>query len=169
VTVIRRGAGLASADVVIEDGRWAEAGLEALALGATRATLSHLDLEPEAYEFCLLGCDDARIAALNGEFRGQRRPTNVLSWPSDGRAPESRGGDPPFPVGGDLGDIAIAYETCTLEAAGRGRPLSDHATHLVVHGLLHLLGYDHADDADAARMEALETEILATLGIRGPY
>ncbi len=169
VRVVGRIRELGTADVVIEDSRWAAAGLETLAGDVARTTLEHLALEPDAYEFCLLGCSDARITLLNGEFRGHRRPTNVLSWPSESRAPEIHGGDPHFPIGGELGDIAIAYETCCQEAAQQGKPLADHVTHLVIHGLLHLLGYHHADDRNAERMEALEIEILATLGICGPY
>ncbi|MCY3996737.1 MAG: rRNA maturation RNase YbeY [Rhodobacter sp.] len=156
-------------DSVIEDARWKTAGLDALARDASRTTLEYLNLDPAAFRFCLLGCDDARIEALNRDFRGQRRPTNVLSWPSASRAPVTPGGDPPFPPGGDLGDIALAYETCRREAAGQGGTLSDHVSHLVVHGLLHLLGYDHTDDRNSERMEFLETEILATLGIKRPY
>lgn len=156
-------------ETVIEDPRWVVAGLEAVAHRAALVALEHLQLEPDAFEFCVLGCDDGRIAALNREFRGQSRATNVLSWPSHGRAPKTHGGDPRFPAGGELGDIAIAYETCAREAEQQGRPIADHVTHLVVHGLLHLLGYDHADERDAERMETLETEILANLGIRSPY
>ncbi len=156
-------------DSVIEDVRWRTAGLDALARVASRTTLEHLKLDPAMFRFCLLGCDDARIEALNREFRGQRRPTNVLSWPSVNRVPVTPGGDPPFPADGELGDIAIAYETCCCEAVGQGRTLSDHVTHLVVHGLLHLLGYDHIDERNSERMEFLETEILATLGIKRPY
>jgi len=156
-------------DSVIEDARWMTVGLDALARDASRTALEHLKLDPATFRFCLLGCDDARIEALNWDFRGQRQPTNVLSWPSGNRAPVIPGSDPPFPPGGELGDIAIAYETCRREAAGQGRTLSDHVTHLVVHGLLHLLGYDHIDERNSERMEFLETEILATLGIKRPY
>ncbi len=156
-------------DVVIDDDRWAAAGLDAIARGAAKATLEHLEFMPGNFEFCLLGCDDARIMALNKKFRGQSRPTNVLSWPSGRHAPVIRGGDPPMPSEGELGDIAIAYETCLREAGQQGKAFPDHVTHLLVHAVLHLLGYDHMDDRNAERMESLETEILASLGIKGPY
>ncbi len=156
-------------ETILEDPRWGAAGLAGIAGRAAAATLGRLGLDADAHEIAVLGCDDARIAALNTEFRGRPQPTNVLSWPSEDRAADRPGGRPPPPGPGELGDIAIAYETCTREAAEAGRPLGDHVCHLVVHGLLHLLGYDHIRDEDAALMEALEVEILATLGVPDPY
>jgi len=159
-------------DVVFEDDRWNAAGLAPLAIRATDAALAHLGLDPAAWEIALLACDDARIAALNADFRGKPQPTNVLSWPSDERAPEAPGAVPAAPdpdEGPELGDIAIAFDTCVREAAESGRPFADHVTHLLVHGTLHLLGYDHVRDADAERMERIEVEILASLGLPNPY
>ncbi len=160
-----------SVEILTEDDRWSEAGLDALATRAVTATLGHLGLDPEAWEVSVLACDDARITTLNDTFRDKPGPTNVLSWPSEPREPMKPGATPRAPVGPDpgLGDIAIAYDTCTREAEAAGLKFADHVTHLVVHGLLHLLGYDHIDDADAALMEGLETEILATLGVADPY
>jgi probable rRNA maturation factor len=123
----------------------------------------------------LMGCDDSRIAALNADFRGKPQPTNVLSWPSEERGAAAPGDAPDLPEAGtaedpeELGDLAIAYETCAREAAEQGKPMADHVTHLVIHGLLHCLGYDHVDDADAAVMEGLEVGILAKLGLSDPY
>lgn len=159
-------------EVVIEDARWQDAGLVALAEQGSAAALRHLSLDPDAWEIALLGCDDARIAILNQEFRGKPEPTNVLSWPSADRAPSAPGGTPPPPDPGadpELGDIAIAYDTCLREAGEAGRPLADHTCHLIVHAVLHLLGYDHGTLEDAELMEGLETAILATLGIPDPY
>jgi probable rRNA maturation factor len=159
-------------DVVIEDDRWAEAGLEEIAGRAADATLARLGLDPGAWEIALLGCDDLRIAALNADFRGRPQPTNVLSWPSEDRGAEEAGGAPLSPgpeAGPELGDLAVAYETCAREAAEAGIALEAHVTHLVVHGTLHLLGYDHLRDADAELMERIEVEILAQLGIVDPY
>lgn len=159
-------------ECIIEDSRWSGAGLESLAARAEAAALSHLGLVPGDWEIAVLGCDDARIADLNAEFRGRAVPTNVLSWPTVERAPANPGEAPQLPeAGGDpeLGDIAIAFETCSREAEAGGRALGDHVSHLVVHAILHLLGYDHVDDEDAARMQRTETEILATLGIADPY
>lgn len=162
----------APVDVVIEDERWQAAGLEALAARAAAATLRHLGLPPageDAPEIVVMGCDDARIAALNADFRGKPQPTNVLSWPAADPAPRAPGALPAPPDADELGDIAISYDTCTREAAAQGKPLANHATHLLVHAILHLAGFDHEDDADADTMEDAERAILATLGIPDPY
>ena len=162
-------------DVVIEGGDWAEDHLRTLSERAARATLTHLGLPLDGYEIVVLGCDDARIATLNADFRGKPTPTNVLSWPAWDLSAEEDGGMPDLPPDPDpdepesLGDIAIARETCAREAAEQGKSFDDHLTHLVVHSVLHLLGYDHIRDKDAALMEETETRILATLGIADPY
>ncbi|MCV6595873.1 MAG: rRNA maturation RNase YbeY [Mangrovicoccus sp.] len=162
-------------DLVIEDPRWEAAGLEAGAEAAARASLDLLGLSTDGFEICVMGCDDARIAALNADFRGKPRPTNVLSWPSQERAPDLPGQVPDLPAPGnpampeELGDIAISYETCLAEAQAAGRPLGDHMRHLIVHGVLHLLGYDHETDQDAALMEGLEVKIMAQLGLPDPF
>lgn len=120
-----------------------------------------------AAEVSLLLTDDAAIQALNAAYRGQDRPTNVLSFPAWAPADLAT----PLPPGAPLllGDIALAYQTCAREAAAEGKPLSDHLAHLLVHGCLHLLGLDHAAEAEAVAMEQLETRILAELGIPDPY
>lgn len=149
-------------EAVIEDARWAEMDVAALAERAARATLASAGIDPAGCEIGLLAADDARIAGLNAAFRGKAAPTNVLSWPSGGGpvAP----GEPRF-----LGDLALGFETCAREAADAGVAPAHHVTHLVVHGVLHLLGRDHAEDAEAAAMEALETKILVSLGAPDPY
>ncbi|WP_233352351.1 rRNA maturation RNase YbeY [Pseudogemmobacter humi] len=167
-------------ETVFEDDRWQAFGLEDLAERAARAALAHLGHVPEDHLISVLACDDARIAALNTEFRGKPVPTNVLSWPSDERAAEEPGAEPeppepdppePDPTGGplELGDIAIAYETCMSEAAAQGKDPAAHVTHLIVHAILHLLGYDHIHEADAQLMEAHEVRILAAMGLPDPY
>jgi probable rRNA maturation factor len=162
-------------ETLIEDARWEGFGLEAMAEGAGRAVLAGLGLPVAGFQIGLMGCNDARIAVLNAAFRGKPVPTNVLSWPSEDRSAIEPGGLPDLPDPGDsddpesLGDIAIAWETCAAEAGAQGKPMADHVTHLVVHGMLHLLGFDHIDDADAAVMEALEVRILASLGVSDPY
>lgn len=105
--------------------------------------------------------DDATLRTLNHRYRGKDAPTNVLSFPTPAKAGAA--------AGGYVGDVVIAEETVLAEAADEGKPPLHHMTHLVVHGVLHLMGYDHETDADAARMEALETEILAGLAIPDPY
>lgn len=158
-------------ETLVEDPRWADADLPGRAARAAAATLAHLGLDPAAWEIAVLGCDDARIAELNATFRAKPRPTNVLSWPSEDRAPARPGAAPaaPDPADPELGDLALAFDTCAREAAAAGKPLGDHATHLIVHGILHLLGHDHETEADAARMERLEVEILGKLGLPDPY
>lgn len=161
-------------DTVAEDARWEETGLGGLAERAARAVLARLGLPAEGFEIVLLGADDARIATLNADFRGKPQPTNVLSWPAGERGAAREGAAPPLPPPGEdepepLGDIALAWETCAREAAQAGKSLEDHVTHLVIHAVLHLLGYDHQRDGDATLMERLETEILAGLGIADPY
>ncbi|MCV2882191.1 rRNA maturation RNase YbeY [Actibacterium sp. XHP0104] len=163
-----------SVDLIIEDDRWAEAGLQVLADRACAAALAHLGL-PDDAEISLLGCDDARIATLNAEFRDKPVPTNVLSWPSDDLAAEEDGARPYAPEPDlpdmplELGDIAIAYDTCAREATEQGKAFADHVTHLLVHGTLHLLGFDHIRPQDAALMERIEVEILASMGLADPY
>ena len=160
-------------DIVIEDARWDAFGIEALAEAAVRAAFAELGLDPKGFSLCLMGCDDARIMELNGDFRGKAKPTNVLSWPSEERA--TPGEVPELPQAGEaddpehLGDIAISYETCAAEAEAADKSMRDHVTHLVVHGFLHLLGYDHVQDVDATVMEATEVRILARMGLSDPY
>lgn len=162
-------------ETLIEDARWEAFGLPALAERASRAALAELGLPAVGFQISLMGCDDTRIAGLNADFRGRPQPTNVLSWPSEERAADIPGGMPDLPEPGlaedpeSLGDIAIAWDTCAREAAAAGKPMEDHVTHLVVHGVLHLLGFDHLEDADAARMEGTEVRILASLGLSDPY
>ena len=158
-------------DTLIEDARWQEYPVQDLAENAASATLSHLGMDPSRWEITVLASDDARIATLNAEFRDKPAATNVLSWPSATRGAPLAGTRPDLPTGPDpeLGDIAIAYETCVAEATAAGKSLPDHVTHLIVHATLHLLGYDHVRDQDATLMEAIEVEILGKLGLPDPY
>ena len=111
-------------------------------------------------ELSIVLTDDAEQQVLNRDWRGIDKPTNVLSFPQI---------EPFSPVAGILGDITLARETLEREAAELGKSFADHFTHLVVHGFLHILGYDHLEGADALVMEGLETQILASLGIADPY
>ena len=111
----------------------------------------------DSWTLTALLTDDAAVAELNLRFRNQDKPTNVLSFPA-----------PPNPER-FLGDVALAYGVCAREAAEQGKPLSHHLQHLVAHGVLHLLGYDHMNDDEAEAMEGLERQVLAGLGVPDPY
>jgi probable rRNA maturation factor len=113
-------------------------------------------------ELAIVLTDDSAIHALNRDWRGHDAPTNVLSFPAS--QPRGRKSAP-----GSLGDIIIAFETTAREAAAEGKPLKHHLAHLAVHGFLHLVGYDHEKARDAKKMESLEVEILAGLGVPDPY
>lgn len=159
-------------EVTIEDARWQR--LEPLATRAIQAVLDYSGLDDDLCEISLLGCDDARIAELNAEFRDKIAPTNVLSWPAEDLAAEVAGQPPAKPAPDftgemPLGDIAISFDTCAREASEAGKSIDDHVTHLIIHGTLHLLGYDHIRDPDATLMEGVEVEILGKLGIDDPY
>jgi probable rRNA maturation factor len=161
-------------DIECEDPRWDDAGLEALCARAAAGVAARFGLNAALCELSVLGCDDARIAGLNAEFRDKPTPTNVLSWPAEERAAEAPGAAPELPEADifgaiALGDLAIAYDTCAREAADQGKALADHVTHLLVHGLLHLLGYDHIREEDAQLMEEIEVQILDRMGIVNPY
>ena len=156
-------------DTIIEDDRWQTRDLATLSERAAQATLKHLDLDSNGFEIAVLGCDDTRIAALNTEFRDKPTPTNVLSWPSEGLSPDTPGATPLPPDMEELGDIAISFDTCLREAETGGIAFHDHVTHLMVHAVLHLLGYDHIRDPDATVMEETERRILGTMGIDDPY
>ncbi|MCA0431646.1 MAG: rRNA maturation RNase YbeY [Proteobacteria bacterium] len=146
-------------DIEIEHEGWqAIAGLEELARRAAAAVLVD-----DARAVTLLFSDDSEIRVLNREWRGQDKPTNVLSFPSAADMALPAGEAPP------LGDIILAYETVAREAAEQNKTFADHTAHLIVHGILHLLGYDHMEDTEAEEMEARERTILATLGITDPY
>lgn len=151
-------------DLMLEAGAWpGEEALRAMVDRAVPVALAEAEVEPvEGVELSLVFTDDATIQKLNAEWRGKDKPTNVLSFPAF--AVET--GDPLPPM---LGDIVLAYETVAKEAELEGKPLENHITHLIVHGLLHLLGYDHETEDEAEEMEALERQALARLAIPDPY
>lgn len=161
-------------DIVVEDDRWHRVDIDTLAQTAVLAVLMAHNLDPEQTEISILACDDARIAILNADFRDKPTPTNVLSWPSEERGTARAGDNPHSPKPGldgmiELGDIAISFDTCKTEADTAEKAFEAHVTHLIIHGVLHLLGYDHIRDPDATLMERLEVEILGKLGHDDPY
>jgi len=152
--------------VSLHDAAWLDdcVDLEERARAAVAATLRRLDID-HPLEVSLLFSDDAEQRGLNRDWSNKDKPTNVLSFPNmDDDAWQTSPGRPHL-----LGDVVLARETVTREAAEQGKAVVDHALHLVVHGTLHLLGYDHEDAAEAAEMEGLERAILADLGIADPY
>lgn len=150
-------------DIVHEHGDWTacEPITDAVSDVAV-AIAQRIDLERPRCTACLALSSDADVARLNGLYRGKPRPTNVLSFPAPAShlATEEEG---------FLGDIVLACETVLAEAAAAGIPPRHHLMHLVAHGLLHLIGYDHETSEEAFEMEALEVEILAALGVADPY
>lgn len=152
--------------VLIEDAAWTEAlpQAEALVERAARAALADAGgsgSPGEAVELSIVLADDAAVRALNARYRGQDKPTNVLSFAAEVDA-----------LPGELrllGDVVLAFGTCRREAEEQGKPLAGHLVHLVVHGTLHLLGYDHEEETEAAAMEARERALLAGLGVPDPY
>ena len=137
-------------------------GIEKLARRAIEASLKMCGVRIlDGAEVSVQLADDEQIRALNARWRGVDKPTNVLSFPASTPAK--------IAAATMLGDIVMAFETAEREAMEEGKTLADHAVHLVVHGFLHLLGFDHQIAAEADRMESLETGILAKLGIADPY
>lgn len=162
--------GAAEVEVLVEfaDERWQTSDIpdaEAMIAQAVRAALESAELGHRV-EIGVRLTDDGEIQSLNRDWRGQDKPTNVLAFALD---------EDENPVGGDadvaipLGDIVVAFETCAREAGVENKPLTNHLCHLVVHGTLHLLGYDHVEADDAEIMEAAEREILSGLGVPDPY
>ena len=143
-------------ETIIEDEGWSGLLSEPQALAEACLAAAKAAEPALEREIALLFCDDEAIAALNARFRDKPRPTNVLSFPSGEEE-------------GFLGDIALARETCAREAEEKNIPLRDHAAHLIIHGMLHLIGYDHEDEDEAVLMEGRETEIRRAMGISDPY
>lgn len=135
---------------------------ETLVRDAILAALAGADLSSLETEVSVTLADDAAVRELNREWRGKDKPTNILSFPMV----QLRPGDRPGPL---LGDLIVARETLEREAVAEGKSAPDHFRHLLVHGTLHLVGFDHETDADADAMEALEVRVLAGLGIADPY
>lgn len=162
---------------LVGDGWSSREDWQALADKAARAALAltpyaGLVTAPAAVEIAVKLSHDAEVHRLNEQWRGKDKPTNILSFPmiqpdllemvigADGNADDGET---------QLGDMILALETCTREAEEKGISLSDHVTHLIVHGTLHLVGYDHLEDDEATGMEAMETRALETLGLADPY
>jgi probable rRNA maturation factor len=157
---------LPATEVLVTADCWQEQpDAEAVILRAVAAAAEAADADTGGAELAVMLTDDAGIRTLNNNWRGIDKPTNVLSFPALQPTAPPGDDDPPRM----LGDIAIAYETLRREADAEAKPFDHHLSHLVVHGFLHLIGYDHETDAEAEAMEALERDVLAQLGIPDPY
>lgn len=156
-------------DLMIEEPGWqAWAELAEAAESGARLALEETGRDPAEWQIALLACSDARIAELNAGFRGRESVTDVLSFPAfHGAPPVASGGAPGSRT--PLGDVAIALETTRKDASLRGLDLKDHVIHLILHSVLHLLGYDHMSVEEAAVMEELEVRALARIGLPDPY
>ncbi|MFO0997984.1 MAG: rRNA maturation RNase YbeY [Alphaproteobacteria bacterium] len=152
-------------DVTILSPRWRRSFPRAASLcrASARATLARRAPTISHAELSIVLADDAVLSSLNRRYRRKNRPTNVLAFPGDAQISCDRG--PPRL----LGDVVLAYETVRAEARAAGRPMAHHLCHLVVHGVLHLLGHDHQEPRAALRMERLERDVLATMDIPDPY
>jgi probable rRNA maturation factor len=148
-------------DVIIRSQRWKAQPRAAASVRRALAAATQAVSTPHA-ELAIVLTDDSAIRALNRQWRKRDEPTNVLSFPAKiARAARN--------LPQHLGDIVIAYETMAREAAAQHKPFRHHLVHLAIHGYLHLLGYDHATDREAKKMERLEVDILARLGVPDPY
>ncbi|WP_273722559.1 rRNA maturation RNase YbeY [Bartonella sp. AU18XJBT] len=150
-------------DIMVKSAGWNdEKMLYNITEKALMTTMHHVSLEDVVSEISLLFTDDEHMAQINAQWRNKNKSTNVLSFP----AFPLKAGNRPGPM---LGDIIIARETVVFEAEKEGKTFQDHLTHMIVHGILHLLGYDHETDDEAYKMEKLEREILQKLSIKDPY
>lgn len=154
----------AMADIIVQvtDAAWEDDSEDpqSMVRRVAGALQSHLGIPLEAREVSVRFANDADVSSLNKQFRGRDGATNVLSFPAT---------PVPGQAGNALGDIILARETVLAEAAAQGKTITDHACHLVLHGMLHLLGYDHDTDERAEEMESLERNVLNDIGIGDPY
>ena len=158
-------------DLVIEDARWKTLELKQIANQAFFETLFLLDLHHKSFACCILACDNKQIKQLNNKFRGKNCPTNVLSFPASLENYETKNTLTPGEANNfhELGDIAIAFDICKKEATKSKVKFEHHVYHLIIHSVLHLLGFDHEEEENATKMEKIEVQVLAKLGISNPY
>ena len=162
-------------DVLIEAPAWLDAlpAAERVVERAAAATFAQATLPDDRdWECAILLADDERLRALNRQFRGKDKPTNVLSFPAERQDGDYASEVQVVPADDQplqWGDIAIAYGVTAAEASEQGKTLADHLSHLVVHGILHLIGHDHERPGEAEQMEALERQILWEIGVADPY
>ena len=155
-------------EFVSEYSGWDVEKLNKIAEKVSEATNTKLRL-PKCASVAVLLCNNAKIQRLNKDFRASDKATNILSWPIENLRAASSGQLPNLAINPQLGDLAMAYEVCFSESRLGQIPFCDHLAHLLLHGTLHLLGYDHMENTDALIMEAIEIEVLAKMCISNPY
>ena len=157
-------------DILLEDDRWMEVlpDCESLIAMCTDQVFKHGNYLAEAneMELSVTLTNDHHIQQLNNDYRGKNSPTNVLSFPQLNNDKDLEHTTEPIIM---LGDVVVALETIEREAIEQNKTLQDHFIHMVIHSILHLLGYDHENQSDAETMEALEIKILSDMGIKNPY
>ena len=144
---------------------WDQRAHDAVLTAARVSGLQQVEDSPAPFEVSVRFTDDAEVQTLNASYRGKDKPTNVLSFPM--MSADELASPPAH--GGLLGDIVLAFETCVREAQEKGVAVADHASHLIVHGTLHLLGHDHGEEGQAETMEGIERRALRHIGIADPY
>ena len=155
---------------LVESPDWDGTDIKQLAETAALATLNTAGESAIDYQISVLACDDDRIADLNARFRNQPQVTDILSWPSVDSFSLAAGEQADeIPTTKFLGDLAISWTCCRRDADLAGRNFDDHVTYLLVHGVLHLLGFRHNDGNSAKKMEEIEARVLATLSVNHPY
>ena len=164
-------------NVIFKDERWVKIPLEEIAKGALKLISDRFSVKDNNFEVSLLASNDAEIKELNKKFRGNDSSTNIISWPELETQPREPGH---FPVQMDklksdskgaifLGNLAISFERCSTEAEEKNIFFADHMLHLLLHGYLHLIGFDHQNELDATLMEDIEIGLLSGAGIKNPY
>lgn len=155
-------------ELIVEEPKWEMLELSVITYSACKAAIKYAKVRSDKCVIAVLACSDARISELNFRFRSVNKPTNVLSWPTISEVAK-------FPHENQkthlphLGDIALAWETCSKEAKEWKRNLEAHASHLIIHACLHLMGFGHKNNIEAKKMQQIEIEALASIGISNPY
>ena len=165
------------ADILFNDNRWKKFPFEQIVQTSINLIAEDTLLTNNDCEIAVLASNDVEIINLNKNFRGYSTPTNILSWPEHEYKRMKPGGFPNriinpfnFSKGADfLGNLAISFDRCSIEATAGSIRFEDHTTHLIIHGFLHLIGFDHDNELDAILMEDTEKKLLSRLGIKNPY
>ena len=165
------------ANIVLKDDRWKKLPLKKIAVTALNLIVDDVLQKNNDFEISILATNDPEVIYLNNNFRGFNSSTNILSWPEH-RYERKKPGLFPRPISTSfvysdglnfLGNLAISFDRCSIEAEDANLVFKDHITHLLIHGCLHLFGFDHENELDAKLMEDIEIELLSKLGIRNPY